>query len=392
MKGMYRKKWIDMNTLVAVLSNIEKTQNEIIACMITQICENMENVSVVDFYKDYKLSKTTYGEYDIIKADQWEYNGWLDIYKHYRDMVEYVDNVILIKTPTLRGQYTSMLDTKLLKKLDKGFTKDNQYQMSQDLMKRLIERLVFVKAIRDKNVFQFCIDTQEVDFSEVWKFKSYKRLYPFNGPGMTYFPMYEWAMANTFIQEIDKAQDLYFIASAFTDERREYMEYFKKEVYRLFGKKKVGPIMANPKTGLFDYYDDEDRREVKVSQSKYLYNLKLSRYTIVTQPYDTDRFNMLRFMEALICDCTPIIMPANNFEDLRLTFPDIYDIIDIRDLKLTKRVTNNYPIEHFINARMGITQWETDRDTLKLLKESKSYQRITNQKYVQNELRRLLEG
>ena len=144
-----------MNTLVAVLSNIEKTQNEIIACMVTQICENIDNVSVIDFYKDYKLSKTVYGEYDIFKAEQWEYDGWLNIYKHYRELVQGYDNIILIKTPTLRGQYTSMLDVNLLKKIDKGFTKDSQYQMSQDLMKRLIERLVFVKAARDKNVYQF---------------------------------------------------------------------------------------------------------------------------------------------------------------------------------------------------------------------------------------------
>ena len=141
-------------TLVAVLSNVEKTQNEIIACMITQICENVENCSVVDFYKDYKLSKTTYGEYFMVKAEQWLYNGWLDIYKNYRELVKPYDNIILIKTPTLRGLYPRQLDKKFLKEIDRGFTKDNEYQMSQDLMKRLIERLVFVKACRDKNVIQ----------------------------------------------------------------------------------------------------------------------------------------------------------------------------------------------------------------------------------------------
>jgi hypothetical protein len=139
-------------TLVAVLSNVEKTQNEIIDCMITQICENVENCSVVDFYKDYKLSKTTYGEYFMVKAEQWLYNGWLEIYKNYRELVKPYDNIILIKTPTLRGLYPRQLDKKFLKEIDKGFTKDNEYQMSQDLMKRLIERLVFVKACRDKNV------------------------------------------------------------------------------------------------------------------------------------------------------------------------------------------------------------------------------------------------
>ena len=85
-----------MNTLVVVLNQIEKTQNEIIPCMVTQICENVENCTVVDFYKDFKLQKSLYGEYDLYKADQWLYDNWLSIYKHYREMVEEFDNVILI--------------------------------------------------------------------------------------------------------------------------------------------------------------------------------------------------------------------------------------------------------------------------------------------------------
>ena len=87
-----------MNTLIAVLSNIEKTQNEIIGCMISQICENVENCSVIDFYKDFKLSKATYGDYDLFKAEQWFYDGWLDIYKNYIALVKPYDNIILIKT------------------------------------------------------------------------------------------------------------------------------------------------------------------------------------------------------------------------------------------------------------------------------------------------------
>ena len=210
-----------MSTLVAVLSSIESTQNELIASMITQICENVEDCAVIDFYKDFKLKKTMYGDYETFKADQWYYDGWLNIYKNYRELVEPFNNVILIKTPTLRGIYPRNLDVKFMKEIDKGFTKDNHYQMSQDTMKRVIEKLVFVKACRDKNVYQFCIDTEEVDFSQVWKFKKYKRLYTFKNKGFEYFPMFEWALANTYIQPIDKAIDYYYIGSAYTKEREE---------------------------------------------------------------------------------------------------------------------------------------------------------------------------
>lgn len=377
-------------TLVAVLSNVEKTQNEIIACMITQICENVENCSVVDFYKDYKLSKTTYGEYFMVKAEQWLYNGWLDIYKNYRELVKPYDNIILIKTPTLRGLYPRQLDKKFLKEIDRGFTKDNEYQMSQDLMKRLIERLVFVKACRDKNVIQFCIDTQEVDFSDVWKFKSYERRYIANHGDMKYFPMYEWAMANTFIQEIDKAQDLYFIGSAFNSEKQELISRYHDNLYKFFGRRRVGFVRANPQTGYFDYYNnDENRREIKVSQSKYLYELKLSKYTVVNPPYDTSCFNMMRFMEAVICDCVPIVLPENNFDDLILTFQDIYDKINFRDLILEKRDNRKLPIEHYLHVR--ITEWERDKDCIEDIKSCKSYQRIVDQEYVQSEFAKLLK-
>ncbi|MBQ7428461.1 MAG: hypothetical protein IJV29_02230 [Butyrivibrio sp.] len=378
-------------TLVAVLSNVEKTQNEIIACMITQICENVENCSVVDFYKDYKLSKTTYGEYFMVKAEQWLYNGWFDIYKNYRELVKPYDNIILIKTPTLRGLYPRQLDKKFLKEIDRGFTKDNEYQMSQDLMKRLIERLVFVKACRDKNVIQFCIDTQEVDFSDVWKFKSYERRYIANHGDMKYFPMYEWAMANTFIQDIDKAQDLYFIGSAFNSEKQELISRYHDNLYQYFGRRRVGFVRANPQTGYFDYYNnDENRREIKVNQSKYLYELKLSKYTVVNPPYDTSCFNMMRFMEAVICDCVPIVLPENNFDDLILTFQDIYDKINFRDLILEKRDCRKLPIEHYLHVR--ITEWERDKDCIEDIKSCKSYQKIVDQEYVQSEFAKLLKG
>lgn len=378
-------------TLVAVLSNVEKTQNEIIACMITQICENVENCSVVDFYKDYKLSKTTYGEYFMVKAEQWLYNGWLDIYKNYRELVKPYDNIILIKTPTLRGLYPRQLDKKFLKEIDRGFTKDNEYQMSQDLMKRLIERLVFVKACRDKNVIQFCIDTQEVDFSDVWKFKSYERRYIANHGDMKYFPMYEWAMANTFIQDIDKVQDLYFIGSAFNSEKQELISRYHDNLYKFFGRRRVGFVRANPQTGYFDYYNnDENRREIKVNQSKYLYELKLSKYTVVNPPYDTSCFNMMRFMEAVICDCVPIVLPENNFDDLILTFQDIYDKINFRDLILEKRDRRKLPIEHYLHVR--ITEWERDKDCIEDIKSCKSYQKIVDQEYVQSEFAKLLKG
>lgn len=376
-------------TLVAVLSNVEKTQNEIIGCMITQICENVENCSVVDFYKDSKLKKTMNGDYHTVKAEQWLYDGWLDIYKNYRELVKNYDNIILIKTPTLRGLYTRQLDKKFLKEIDKGFTKNKQYQMSQDLMKRVIERLVFVKACRDKNVIQFCIDPQEVDFSKVWKFSSYERRYIANHKDMKYFPMYEWAMANTFIQEIDKVQDVFYIGSAFNSDKEELLKRYKCDLDKYFGRR-MSFVRENPINGYFDYYNnDEDKREIKVTQSKYLYELKLAKYTVINPPYDSSCFNMMRFMEAIICDCIPIILPENNLSDLVLTFDDLYDKIRYKDLILEKRDYRNIPIENYLHIR--VNEWERDRDCIKDIKSSSSFRKITNQEYVRSEFDKILK-
>lgn len=380
-----------METLVVVLSQIEKSTKEIIPCMVTQICENVENCSVVDFYKDFKLSKQLYGEYELFKADQWLYDGWLNIYKNYRELVEPFDNVILIKTPTLRGIYPRLLDEKFLKEIDKGVMKDKYYQMTQDTMKRVIERLVFVKACRDKNVYQFCLDTEEVDFSKVWKFKHYERLYTFKDDTHKYFPMYEWALANTYIQPVDKAMAYYYVGSAFTKEREKEQKARKDLVNKYTNKRRQGYSDTGHHIirGIYEWYNAEERRETRVDQDRYYYNLKLSQYTLVNQPYDKERFNMVRFMEALILDCIPIILPGNNIDDLKLTFPDFYDIILIKDIILTRRDTNAYrPMDFYIHIRFA--QYEKDLDVIERFKNTKSYQRITNQDWVQEQFKKLL--
>ncbi len=381
-----------MSTLVAVLSSIESTQNELIASMITQVCENVEDCSVIDFYKDFKLQKTMYGEYEVFKADQWYYDGWLNIYKNYRELVEPFDNVILIKTPTLRGVYPRQLDVKFMKEIDKGFTKDSHYQMTQDTMKRVIEKLVFVKACRDKNVYQFCIDTEEVDFSKVWKFKKYKRLYTFKNKGFEYFPMFEWALANTYIQTIDKAIDYYYIGSAYTKEREEEMKTMKEWVDKYTNKRRMGYSDVGHQVikGRCEWFNYDERREARMSQEKYYYHLKLSKYTVVNKPYDVERFNMVRFMEALILDCIPIIMPDNVIDDIRLTYPDIYDIILKRGLVLQRRDTNHRltPIDFYLHIRFA--QYEREMDLIELLKNTKSYKTITDQEYVKRKFKELL--
>ena len=100
---------------------------------------------------------------------------------------------------------------------------------------------------------------------------------------------------------------------------------------------------------------------------------------------------MVRFMEALILDCIPIILPGNNLNDLELTYPDLYDIILIKNVILTRRDTNAYrPMDFYINTRLA--RYEEDLDTIERLKNTKSYQMITNQEWIKKKFKKLLGG
>lgn len=373
-------------TVIALLSNIEANQNEIISAMINQISSFVEDVYVIDFYKNSKIHKVTNNEsINIIKANQWNHNTWSSIYRHYRYLVEGCENVILIKTPILRDNNVQ-LDEKLLKEISKQVMKDDTWNMQYDMMKRLIERLLFVRACQTKNVYQFMIDPDEVDFSKVWNFKKYKRFAACRWNGIKYGPIYEWALYNTFVQPLPKAQDLYYIASAYNERRENYVKHITETVNKKFGKKRIGYVRNNQKKGKVDYFTLNDR-DKRVTQSMYLYNLMISKYTIVNNSYNVDCFNMVRFMEAVICNCVPLILYGNNLEDLKLTFPDIYDIIRERNLvvrpdDVSVRLTKYMEDSHNGSVRkMKLSEEELnepDVTVCELIKSTNSFKKITD--------------
>ena len=167
-------------TAVVLLSNIESHQTETIGAILNQLSQFIPNLFVVDFYKNNKMQKMLNNDSVIlVKANQWNYETWSQMYNHYKYMVAECDNIILIKTPVLRDN-KEVLNTDMLMNISKNIIADDKWNMQYDFMKRLIERLVFVKACRRKNVIQFMIDPEEVDFSSVWNFKSYSRYGVFN--------------------------------------------------------------------------------------------------------------------------------------------------------------------------------------------------------------------
>ena len=386
-----------MNTAIVLLSSIESHQNEIIGAVINQAVEFIPNAYIIDFYKDYKLNKVLDAEPEIIKAEQWKFDSWKSMYKHYKKLVSDFDNIILVKAPINRDN-ANTLDTKMLREINKMTRLDDTYNMQYDLMRRVIERLLFVKACRGKNVVHFVIDPDEVDFSKVWNFKSYRRIGALKWNNCEYGPIYEYVLYNTFIQDIPKFYDFYYVGSAITDDRK-YLYRCQNEVLSHINRRRIGFIKENPKIGTFDIFDSNNR-EKRVSQSTYLYNLKLSRYTMINPPYNKNEFNIIRFMEAVICDCIPLILKCKKdvrdmkfgcLYNLILTFPDIYDIITKRDLIVVPKEIHIRLTKYYEDSDNGSvrkvkygTYGKPDIDICEQIKETKSFKKITDRDYVQS--------
>ena len=386
-----------MNTAIVLLSSIESHQNEIIGAVINQALEFIPGAYIIDFYKDYKLSKVLDSEPEIIKAEQWKFDSWKSMYKHYKKLVSDFDNIILVKAPINRDN-ANTLDVKMLREINKMTRLDDTYNMQYDLMRRVIERLLFVKACRGKNVVHFVIDPDEVDFSKVWNFKSYRRFGALKWDGCEYGPIYEYLLYNTFIQDIPKFYDFYYVGSAITEDRK-YLYRCQSEVLSHINRRRIGFIKENPKIGTFDIFDG-DNREKRVTQSTYLYNLKLSRYTMVNPPYNKKEFNIIRFMEAVVCDCIPLILKCKKdvrdmkfgcLHNLILTFPDFYDIIIKRNLIVVPKDIHIRLTKYYEDSDNGSvrkvkygTYGEPDIDICQQLKETKSFKKITDRNYVQS--------
>lgn len=358
---------------IALLSNVEASQNEIISAIYSQIIEFVEDVVVIDFYMNGKIYKVLNGEPETLRLKQYEHNKWSEMQKQIeRDMEEF-DKVILFKTPI-------SCTRKVISEMEQGIKHDDSYNMGYDKMRRIYERVTFVKAIRDKEVYQLVIDPREIDFSTVidFDFKSYKRICTWKSETDKYGPIYEYAMSNTFVQDIPKAQDLYFIGSVY-EESKEYLYDIKKEFDKRLGKRHKGGMYNNPFTGKFELFTMDDR-EKRVGQGTYLYNLMLSRYTIIVDDY-SGQFNMMRFMEAVICGCVPLLLDGyNNLENLILTFPDIYDIIEKRQL-----------VEKLERVYFRIHDWEEkDQYIISEIKATKSFKKITDKVKVQQYYNKLL--
>ena len=99
-----RKESDIMSIAVALLSNIESSQNEIISAIYSQIIEFVDEVTIIDFYGNGKINKVlTSDDVDILKLAQYDCKSWPEIKKLYEMVLNEFDKVIIFKTPTQRS-------------------------------------------------------------------------------------------------------------------------------------------------------------------------------------------------------------------------------------------------------------------------------------------------
>ena len=135
-----------MSVAVALLSNIESSQNEIISAIYSQIIEFVDEVTIIDFYGNGKINKVlTSDDVDILKLAQYDCKSWSEVKKLYEMVLNEFDKVIIFKTPT-------MVNRSVVKEMQNGMKVDKQFNWNYDKMRRLYERLLFVSCCEGKEV------------------------------------------------------------------------------------------------------------------------------------------------------------------------------------------------------------------------------------------------
>lgn len=244
------------------------------------------------------------------------------------------------------------------------------YATTYMIMKRVYAAYHLVKAAATEceKVIHFLIDPQEFDFEMIFKFNSYRRVFGTAKEGKYIFmPAFEYG-CKELVHGIDKTKhgDFHFHCTAITEDRFFILDYMDdlrsipNSSVRVFGAGKHDKLKRQT-----EFYED----------------LAGYRYTLCIPPYDKTTFSIFRFWESIMLDVLPFVYKGCSSKDLRLTFPDIYDII--REERLVVDISD-------ISSRIKEFSEEKRLSILERIKDTKSYKKITNLKFIQERWKKIL--
>ena len=123
----------------------------------------------------------------------------------------------------------------------------------------------------------------------------------------------------------------------------------------------------------------EDRKPLK--QQEYYNKLSKSEYTLIIPSYDISTFSIIRFLEAVMVDCLPLIYSLCDLTDLKRTFPDIFNIVERKLIVEDIRGIDDKMAE--IN--------DERKSILDEIKSTKSFKKITTEEMVSKYYAKLLK-
>ena len=351
---------------IAMIGSIDKGQDKIIKYELNQMNDFIEDKVFIDFYKGNKLINLLNKEVKIEKMNLWQFDNWTDIEGYIEGKLKKFDKLIIIKTPMIAGMKYN--DASMLESFNDAIKSNDKYNINFMMLRRILHQCMLLKVASKINldVIQFVYDPQEINFADVFDFKSYKRFYILKRGNDKYAPIYEYEMYKESREAKDKGLDLFFIGGILTKDRL-FLYDVKQQFEGIKGIK-------------FEVFDKKENKNNRITQTKYYEQLSKAKYTIIIKPYQNDSFSIIRFFEAICNNCIPLILDDVNLAELNDTFPDIYDIIIKYKLIINVK-----------NVQQRISQYEQDKFVINEIVESKSFKKITNYVKVKNFYSKLLE-
>lgn len=354
-----------------------------------------DNITFLDFDEEFGLYKYIVGEPDFIKDCCWYCHGYKELKERHMEILSCVDNVLIYGIQVKNGcdgVYTKglpkMESIDVIKmELDKCHRKDDYGFVNfgtRVKLKNMLSRMIFLECLgeSDVNVFHYRIDPREVDLSSIIGKDRYHILGGLKstaGPSRP-MPFFEWGIENTFIQDLGKDRDFFYLGTCMFEHRyvlRDITEKFNDCIGR---RKPNGDGFSNVLKGYAGVVNDNYNNRIGkksnsiINQSEYYYKIMTSRYTYINLPFKVDEFNYQRFMESIVLGCIPLVDNKMNLDDLQLTYNEFYDII-IKNKLLIDTGASSYKD---IANRMKKYSENGDSELISKFKNTKAYQALTN--------------
>jgi hypothetical protein len=346
-------------------SRVPSIVNTISRCVPRGECAVIDTFSGNKFFKELDVPKGT----KFLHFHGIEYTGWDICLEKAKEFLREnnITTLVFLRVTMLNGFKVD--DNSLLMNFENKIKDNNLYATTYMQMKRLYSSYHLIKAASTEceKVIHFLIDPQEIDFSTVIPFNSYRRVFGTakkNEDGTLryiYMPAMEYGCLRIIKKKnIDKTKSVNFNL---------YCTVITKDRY--FVLDQVDTLRSIPNSDIRLFGAGNQDRPIRTTE--YYKILAKSKYTMCIPAYDKTTFSIFRFWESLMLDTLPFVHKSCILDDIILTFPDLYDIIYKNKLIVDISEVGSRIKEFSEEKRLSI---------IDEIKNTKSYRKITNPKFI----------